>query len=1096
MNIRHVLLVTAFALSTPILQAQGDDHVTEGRLEATGPHGDALGPCPLKHTAVDAEISGTIARVTVTQQFHNPFREKIEALYVFPLHQDSAVDEMTMTVGDRIVKGVIKERGEAKRIYDDAKARGKVAALLDQERPNIFTQAVANIEPGQQVTITISYSQSIAWTDGRFGFDFPTVVGPRYIPGASTTPPDAVPVADQASTVNRQPDPWRGPQGEAPVVNPDAVAPSDRVPDANRITPPVVEEGYRAGHDLSITVRIQAGLPIAELKSDLHEITVDQAGGDLTRAVVTLVDKGILPNRDFSISYRTAGDTISDAVLTHTDERGKFFTLVLQPPARVRKTEMVPRELVFVLDTSGSMNGFPIETSKSMMRRAIDNLRPADCFNLVTFSGNTAVLFPNPVANTENNRHLALGFIDSLHGSGGTEMMKAINTALGGKHDPQKVRIACFLTDGYVGNDMEIVGAVRAHAGTTRVFSFGIGRSVNRFLLDSMAQAGRGEASYVLSQGDAEKTANKFYERIDAPVLTDIALDFGGLEVEEVYPRRIEDLFAAKPVVVKGRYTKAGAGVIKLKGRNATGAFERDIAVTFPEGNPDNRVLASQWARAKVGHLMMGDMTGMQQQQMQPELKNDIIQLGLTYNLLTQFTSFVAVEERHTTEGGTPRTVQVPLEMPQDVSYSGVFGGVGKSQSSRGFGGAGNGTSSSFGEMSALTTPSGGLGGSGTGMGMGFGAGHGTGKLFGLIPEAMSKRCSKQDRLQRLQDNGGKPECEEAVVKALTWLKQHQNKDGGWCASNQTTATAYALLAYLGHCETPFSEEYGETTLKAITFLLDKALKNQGRIADVPNDPNWAYGHAMATCALAEALVFTKELKFDVPHLEETVHNAGQWIIDHQMEAGGWSDSNATAGKDDSPAKPDSLLVCVNLQALKACSHTGIKFRGIAGCANRALNFIKTCQDADGAIGYAAKGDFTGVSPLAGAGACAYQTWGKASNEFTRKACDHVAKNLKFKWEAAGADLIGLPFNVQAMMYCGGKPWRTFNAMFLPEVLKARNPDGSFKDTAAAAGDTIRPPVLQLHGTDEAAIHFRTCLATLTLEVYYRYLSVARPPES
>jgi Ca-activated chloride channel family protein len=195
---RHALLVAAFALlAAPILLAQGDGKITEGRLDATGPNGEDLGPCPLKHTAVAAEISGTLARVTVTQRFHNPFRDKIEAIYVFPMHQDSAVDDMTMTVGDRIVKGVIKERGEAKRIYDNAKARGKVASLLDQERPNIFTQAVANIEPGQQVTISISYSQTIAWTDGRFEFDFPTVVGPRYIPGGSDTPPPA----------NRKPDP-------------------------------------------------------------------------------------------------------------------------------------------------------------------------------------------------------------------------------------------------------------------------------------------------------------------------------------------------------------------------------------------------------------------------------------------------------------------------------------------------------------------------------------------------------------------------------------------------------------------------------------------------------------------------------------------------------------------------------------------------------------------------------------------------------------------------------------------------------------------------------------------------------------------------
>ena len=681
------LLAGAFALLLgPFAIAEGNDgKITEGRLDAIGADGKALGPCPLKHTDVQADISGTVARVTVTQQFHNPFKDKIEAIYVFPLHQDSAVDDMTMTVGERVVKGVIKEKGEAKRIYEQAKSEGKVASLLDQERPNIFTQSVANIEPGEQVTITIRYSQTMDWEDGRFGFDFPTVVGPRYIPGGTQGGDQPVTVEKPMPPMFRKPDPQRGPEGEPPVVNPDPAEPTDQVPDADRITPPVVEEGFRAGHDISITVNIHAGRPIEDLKSVLHEVHVEHPDGDKTRAVVKLAEKATIPNKDFAISYRTAGDSITDAVLTHTDERGNFFTMVLQPPARVKQDQVVPRELVFVLDSSGSMSGFPMETSKAMMRRAIDNLRPEDEFNIVTFAGDTSVLFPEPVANNEQNRHKALRFIDTLQGAGGTEMMRAINLALGGVHDPKKVRIVCFLTDGYVGNDMEIVGAVKQHAQTTRVFSFGIGSAVNRFLMDAMAQAGRGEAHYVLSHEQAQKSADKFYERIDAPVLTDIALDFGGLEVEEVYPKRIEDLFAAKPVVVKGRYKNPGTGVIKLKGTNAAGAFEREIPVTFGASESANAVLAPQWARAKVDDLMMCDMQGMQQGKVSDELKNEIISLGLQYNLLTQFTSFVAVEELRITEGGKARTIRVPVEMPQGVSYSGVFGRGGGG----GFGGMG-----------------------------------------------------------------------------------------------------------------------------------------------------------------------------------------------------------------------------------------------------------------------------------------------------------------------------------------------------------------------------------------------------------------------
>jgi Ca-activated chloride channel family protein len=1050
MNHPLSLLAVAFALLvSPAFPAPPDAEVTTGRLDAVGPDGQALGPCPLQHTAVEAELSGTLARVSVTQRFHNPFQEKIEAVYVFPLHQDSAVDELIMTVGERVVKGVIKERGEARRIYTEAKNQGKVAALLDQERPNIFTQAVANIEPGQQVTITIRYSQTLTWEDGCFGFDFPTVVGPRYIPGASS---GAAPGAARMPSLFHEPPIGRGPQGEPPVVNPEPVPPTDQVPDADRITPPVVAEGFRAGHDLSITVRIQAGLPLHDLKSALHEITIDHPAEDPTRAVVKLAEKSVLPNRDFVLTYRTAGDGITDAVLTHTDERGKFFTLILQPPARVKQAEVVPRELVFVLDTSGSMNGFPLETSKALIRRAIETLRPNDRFNLLTFAGATRLLAPKPLANTEANRHRALRFIDTLQGAGGTEMMPAIQTVLGRNLDPDKVRIVCFLTDGYVGNEQALIEAVRKHAGTTRVFSFGIGSSVNRFLLDSMAQAGRGEAHYVLTHESARKAADTFYAGIDAPVLTDIALDFGGLAVEEVYPQRVGDLFAAKPVVVKGRYATAGAGVIRLKGRNAAGAFTRELAVTLPAENPENSVLAAQWARAKVGHLMLQGPAGGPAGRPKFAVQQAILELGLTYHLLTQFTSFVAVEEQHTTEGGQPRTIQVPLEMPQGVSHSGVFG---RERSA----------ASGFGD------------GDDFGSGWGSGAdGSGGGGGFGNIPATMKKRCSKADRLERLAANGGTPACEDAVVKTLDWLKQRQNPDGSWCAANPTAPTGLALLAYLGHCETPLSEQYGETVLKAIVFLVTQATQHAGRLTSDPNDPLAPHAHAIATCALAEACTFSRQLKLTIPGLEETVRAAGQWIIDQQAATGGW---DAPPAPSDAKGGGDVLLACLNLQALKACRHTGLDFRKLNACASKALDHLKVGQDAaDPAL----------VSPLAGARALAYQQWAKGSDKLPQAACEAIARQFKFRWHAPGADLGTLYFNAHAMLNSGGGKWSEFNAMILPEILSAQLPDGSFKDPGVAADDTRHPLARRLQGDAEAAVHCRTCLAALTLEVYYRFL--------
>jgi Ca-activated chloride channel family protein len=636
--------------------------ITQGRLDAIGSGSKPLGSCPLKHTDVTVDISGFIARVTVRQQFHNPFAEKIEAVYVFPLSQDAAVDRMTMKVGDRIIQGEIKERGEARAIYQSAKAAGKVASLLDQERPNIFTQSVANIEPGEQVDISLSYSETLDWKDGEYQFDFPMVVGPRYIPGGGSAP--------------------------APMTT---GQPTAEVPDADRITPPVTPEGTRAGHDISIIVHLNAGLPLRRIDSKQHAVTVDYPKADKTQAVIRLKQQETIPNKDFVLVYETSSDKIEDTLLTHTDQRGKFFTLVLQPPKRVRSQLIVPKEIVFVVDNSGSMSGFPTETAKQAMRLCIEGLHKNDTFNLITFSGSVSFCFEKPVPNTDENRQKALQYLASLRGAGGTEMMKAINACLAGQDDPQRVRVVCFMTDGYVGNDMAIIDAVKRNAGIARVFSFGIGRSVNRYLLDGMARAGRGEVHYILDERQAAGAAERFYERVRSPVLTDIRLDFGGLAVEQLYPSQIPDLFSSTPVVVKGRYTHGGKGTITLRGRTGEGKFERKIDVTLPEEEPKNEVLAPLWARAKVDDLMQQDLAGVQHGQPNPAMKEEILGLGLRYQLLTQFTSFVAVEHLRITEGNTVRTVAVPVEMPEGVSYEGVFGPAGGPVALRRLGGMGLG---------------------------------------------------------------------------------------------------------------------------------------------------------------------------------------------------------------------------------------------------------------------------------------------------------------------------------------------------------------------------------------------------------------------
>ncbi len=620
--------------------------ITEGSLISLDDQGRPTAFCPLKHTDVNIEISGFLARVQVTQQFENPFPDKIEAVYTFPLPQRAAVDDMTLTVGDRIVKAKIKRREEAQAIYAAARRAGQVAGLLDQERPNIFTQSVANIMPGEQVTVTISYVELLKYEEGSYELVFPMVVGPRYIPGAPT-----------------------GKLGGGWAFD------TDQVPDASRITPPVTLPGTRAGHDISIAVNLDAGLPLEHLVSPSHEITVDRPAKP--RAAVRLRNEAVIPNKDFILGYQVAGKKIQDAVLTHRNGKDGFFTLILQPPDRVTPAEVTPKELVFVLDTSGSMSGFPIDKAKETMKLALENLYPSDTFNLITFAGDTHVLFPEPVPATKENLRKAQAFLASRSGGGGTEMMKAIREALEPSDSQAHVRIVCFMTDGYVGNDMAIIGEVQKHP-NARVFSFGIGSSVNRFLLDKMAEHGRGEVEYVGLKDDGSAAAKRFHERIRNPLLTDIEVDWDRLPITEVYPEQVPDLFGAKPVILTGRYTASAKGTVRLRGKVAGRSVSREIRVEFPANQPRHEVLGTLWARTKIDVLMAQDYQGIQQGSPKPEVRKAITQLGLDYRLMTQYTSFVAVEELTVTEGGEPRRIDVPVEMPEGVSYEGVFGSGGR----------------------------------------------------------------------------------------------------------------------------------------------------------------------------------------------------------------------------------------------------------------------------------------------------------------------------------------------------------------------------------------------------------------------------------
>jgi len=620
-----------------------------GSLEVIVKPGEKLRSCPLEHTDVEGWITGDIARVRVTQRFSNPYEDPIEAVYVFPLPENSAVNDMLMKIGPRTIRGLIKQREEAKQIYEEAKQAGKTASLLEQERPNIFTQSVANIMPGNAIEITIWYLQDLHYDRGRYEFTFPMVVGPRYIPGEPLPGPDTG-------------------GGWAPDTT--------QVPDASRITPPVLRPEERTGHDISLALHLDAGVPAYEADSKSHDIVVQSKSG--IPSLVKLAPHDTLPNKDFSFSWRVAGEKPEVGLLAHRAGGSGYFTLIIQPKADFTPEEITPKEMVFCLDTSGSMSGLPVEKSKEVVKRCLNEMGPKDTFQVIRFSGDESTFAPAPVAATKANIARALEFINNLEGGGGTEMLKGIEASLAFPADARRLRIVAFLTDGYVGNESEILRRVEQKLGAARIFSFGIGSSVNRYLLNKLAQMGRGVAQFVRWDENPDAAVRSFVDRISRPYLTDIEIDWGGLEARDLFPAYVPDLFADQPVILHGRYEQPGAGQIVIRGNIAGKPWQTSFDAELPADEPENEAIATLWARANIEDLM-DNMYGGEK----PEIVAEITRLALAHRLMSQYTSFVAVEEKVVNEGGKQVTVQTPVPMPEAVSYEGVFG-----EKSRKFGGA------------------------------------------------------------------------------------------------------------------------------------------------------------------------------------------------------------------------------------------------------------------------------------------------------------------------------------------------------------------------------------------------------------------------
>ncbi|MDM8567326.1 VIT domain-containing protein [Candidatus Halobeggiatoa sp. HSG11] len=640
------ILMAAFMLSMLSVQARPGDlsiGINPGTLEVSQIDGKKPAErleMPLKHTDVKIEVSGFVASAVVTQQYQNPFEQPIEAVYTFPLPNDAAVDDMQMTIGKRVIKGLIKRKQEARKIYEQASEQGQRASLLEQERPNIFTQSVANIMPGDNIVITIRYVNILEYSEGNYELVFPMVVGPRYIPGN---------IATGHSGTGWSPD-------------------TDKVPDASKITPPVLKPGERTGHDISLAVKLNAGVSIKKVHSTSHVIDIKNV--NLHESIINIHPADTLPNKDFILRYQVAGKAPELATIAHHDERGGFFTLMIQPQQTVTEEQVFPRELIFIVDTSGSMSGFPIEKSKQAMRKLIKGMRSLDMFNVVRFAGDTGTLWKQSRPYNQTNADEALRYVDSFRGMGGTEMRTGIVEALGQPAAEGYLRIAFLMTDGYVGNEFGIFQAIEKERRGARIFSLGVGSSVNRYLLDRAAEVGRGEAFYVRQDENSDKVINKFFKRVDKPALAHIEIDWGSLDVNTIYPAKVPDLWAGQPILLHGRYNQGGKSTVTVRGELAGHRYVQELSVNLPQNQPNNESMATVWARQKV-HQLMNKMVRAGQTQ---DLIEQVTTVGLDFKLMTQWTSFVAVEERIVNVEGKPQTVVQPVELPEGVAYEGIFG--------------------------------------------------------------------------------------------------------------------------------------------------------------------------------------------------------------------------------------------------------------------------------------------------------------------------------------------------------------------------------------------------------------------------------------
>lgn len=554
---------------------------------------------PLIHTEADVSIAGIIADVRVTQVYVNSGDTPIEAIYVFPGSSQSAVYGLTMRIQDRVIKAKIKEKAKAQAIFDKAKAEGRSASLLVQHRPNVFQMNVANIQPGDTISVELQYNEVLIPEDGIYTFFYPVVIGNRY---------------------DKDNNSWM------------------KNPFANKNT----QQKMNTSHTFDVNVHLEAGMNLSDVRCSTHEVIIGQPTPN--QANIHLKNgKGHEGDRNYILQYRLAGDSFQSGMLLYEGPKENFFLYTVQPPKRLNKEDITPREYIFIVDVSGSMSGFPIETSKSLLRDLIGGLKPTDIFNVILFAGSSSMLSQSSVSANSDNIKKAIKFFSNTDARGGTEVLPALKRAYALPTSNDFSRTIIVATDGLVTVEREAFELIENNLNIANVFPFGIGSNMNEFMIKGMAHAGHGEAFIINNKKEAAEQATRFRKMIESPVLTNIKMTMEGFEAYDIAPVTIPDVFAQRPLVIFGKYKGKAKGRFGLTGQSGQSPYTSTFDVSKFKPKKDNQSIRYLWARNKIRRLQ--DYNKLDHVEDKEAVK-EITAIGLQYNLLTDYTSFVAVDNK------------------------------------------------------------------------------------------------------------------------------------------------------------------------------------------------------------------------------------------------------------------------------------------------------------------------------------------------------------------------------------------------------------------------------------------------------------------